>query len=45
MHGFLEMTIGQVEDSSAAYMRTYIVEMLLNSNKTYVLEKGAGELT
>ncbi len=45
MRGFLEMTMGHVENSSAAYMRTYIVEMLLNSNKIFVPEKGAGELS
>ena len=44
LRGFLEMTMGHVENSSAGYMRTYFMEMFLNSNKIYVPEKGAGAL-
>ena len=42
--GFLEMTMGDVEHSGQAYMRTYLSEMLLNAHKLYVPEKGAAAL-
>ena len=42
--GFLEMTMGQVERSGHAYMRTYLAEMLIKADKLYVPEKGAGAL-
>ncbi len=45
LRGFLEMTMGRVERSGAAYMRTYLAEMLLKSDQLYVPEKGAGALT
>ncbi len=45
LRGFLEMTMGHVEYSGAAYMRTYLAEMLLKADQIYVPEKGAGELT
>ena len=45
IRGFLEMTMGHVEYSGAAYMQTYLSEMLLKSDQIYVPEKGAGELT
>ena len=45
LRGFLEMTMGQVEQMGAAYMRTYLAEMLLKANQIYVPEKGAGEMT
>ncbi len=44
LRGFLEMTMGRVESSGEAYMRTYLAEMLLNADKLYVPEKGAGAL-
>ena len=43
--GFLGMTMGHVESSGEAYMRTYIREMLLNADKLYVPEKGAAALS
>ena len=43
--GFLEMTMGRVEHSGGAYMRTYLAEMLLNAHKLYVPEKGARALS
>ena len=44
LKGFLEMTMGRVERSGAAYMRTYIAEMLLKNHLIYVPEQGAGAL-
>ena len=43
--GFLEMTMGDVDDASAAYMRTYLADILFKSNQLYVPEKGVGELS
>lgn len=43
--GFLEMTMGHVEFADAAYMRTYLVEMLLNADQLYVPEQGAAALS
>ena len=43
--GFLEMTMGHIEDSGEAYMLTYIREMLLNAHKLQVPEKGASALS
>ena len=43
--GFLEMTMGHVEFSGHAYMRTYLAEMLINAQKLRVPEMGAGALT
>ena len=43
--GFLEMTMGHVEYSGQAYMRTYLAEMLLKADQIYVPEKGAGALS
>ena len=43
--GFLEMTMGEVEFSGEAYMRTYIREMLFNADKLYVPERGAAALS
>ena len=43
LKGFLEMTMGFVEDSGWAYMRSYISEMLLNNDRIFVPENGAGE--
>lgn len=43
--GFLEMTMGHVEDASAVYMRCYLAEMLVKAGKIYVPEKGAGTLS
>lgn len=45
LRGFLEMTMGDVEFSGEAYMRTYLAEMLLNADKLYVPEKGASALS
>ncbi len=45
LRGFLEMTMGHVEFSGEAYMRTYLAEMLLNADKLYVPEKGAAALS
>ena len=42
--GFLEITMGRVERSGAAYMRTYLAEMLLKNNQLYVPEGGASAL-
>ena len=42
--GFLEMTMGRIEDAGAAYMRTYLAEMLLKTDQIYVPEMGAGAL-
>lgn len=42
--GFLEMTMGEVEASGSAYMRTYLAEMFLKSAQIYVPERGAGSL-
>lgn len=44
LKGFLEMTMGHVERSGSAYMRTYLAEMLLKSDQIYVPEQGAGAL-
>ncbi len=44
LRGFLEMTMGHVELSGEAYMRTYLAEMLLKADKLYVPEKGAAAL-
>ena len=43
--GFLEMTMGHVEHSGQAYMRTYIREMFLNADRLYVPERGASALS
>jgi protoporphyrinogen oxidase len=43
--GFLEMTMGDVEFSGQAYMRAYLMEMLVKADKLYVPEKGAGALS
>lgn len=43
--GFLEMTMGHIDDAGAAYMRTYLAEMLLKADQIHVPEKGAGALT
>ena len=45
LRGFLEMTMGHVEYSGAAYMRAYLAEMLLKADQLYVPENGAGALT
>ncbi len=42
--GFLEMTMGHVEFSGAAYMRAYIGEMLVRSDQLYVPENGTSAL-
>ena len=44
LKGFLKMTMGDVENSGHAYMRTYLSEMLLNADKLRVPEKGASDL-
>ena len=43
--GFLEMTMGDVDDAGAAYMRTYLADILFKSHELYIPEKGAGELS
>ena len=43
--GFLEMTMGRVEDSGEAYMRTYLREMFLNADRLHVPETGAAALS
>ncbi|MCY3803636.1 MAG: NAD(P)/FAD-dependent oxidoreductase [Gammaproteobacteria bacterium] len=43
--GFLEMTMGNIDDASEAYMRTYLLEMILKADQIYVPEKGAGALS
>ncbi len=43
--GFLEMTMGHVEYSGAAYMRAYLAEMLLKGDQIYMPEKGVGALS
>ena len=45
LRGFLEMTMGHVEYSGAAYMQAYLAEMLLKADQLYVPENGAGALT
>ena len=45
LRGFLEMTMGDVDEMGAAYMRTYLAEMLLKADQIYVPEQGAGSLT
>lgn len=45
LKGFLEMTMGEVEPSGAAYMRTYVSEMFLKNSELYVPERGAGSLS
>ena len=45
LQGFLEMTMGHVEYSGQAYMRTYLAEMLLKSDQIYVPKKGAAALS
>lgn len=42
--GFLELTMGQVEEASAPYMTAYLSEMILNCTRIYVPEKGASAL-
>lgn len=44
VRGFLEMTMGHVEDSGSAYMRAYLAEMLLKADQLYVPERGVGSL-
>ena len=44
LKGFLEMTMGHVELSGQAYMRTYLAEMLLNADRLRVPEEGAASL-
>ncbi len=44
LKGFLEMTMGRVEFSGQAYMRTFLAEMLVNADKLRVPEQGAGAL-
>ncbi len=43
--GFLEMTMGHAEFSGAAYMLTYLSEILLNADKFHVPENGAAALS
>ncbi len=45
LRGFLEMTMGPIEQMGAAYMQTYLAEMLLKPDQIYVPEQGAGALT
>ena len=45
LQGFLEMTMGRVELSGEAYMRTYLAEMLINADKLYEPERGASALS
>ena len=42
LRGFLEMTIGDAEASGAAYMRTYLAEMILKADRLRVSRRGAG---
>ena len=44
LRGFLEMTMGHIETSSAAYMKVYLAEMLLKADQIQVPEKGLGAL-
>lgn len=45
LRGFLEMTMGQIEQMGSAYMRTYLAEMLMKPERIYVPEKGVGALS
>ena len=45
LKGFLEMTMGHVEDAGAAYMRTYLAEMLFKHSQLYAPEQGVGALS
>lgn len=42
--GFLEMTLGHVEHSGQAYMRAYLMEMLVKAHKLQAPAKGASAL-
>ncbi|MXX79213.1 MAG: FAD-dependent oxidoreductase [Gemmatimonadales bacterium] len=44
LRGFLKMTMGDVENSGQAYMRTYLLEMLLKADKLRVPARGASDL-
>lgn len=43
--GFLEMTMGNIEDAGSQYMLTYLAEMLMQADQLYVPKQGAGALT
>lgn len=40
--GFPEMTMGHVEFYGQSYTRTYLREMIVNADKLYVPQEGAG---
>lgn len=44
LRGFLEMTMGRAERSGQAYMRSYLVEMILKAHEIRIPEGGAGAL-
>ena len=44
LRGFLEMTMGDAEAAGAAYMRTYLAEMIVRADQLRVPERGAGAL-
>lgn len=45
LRGFMEMTMGEIEQMGSAYLRTYLAEMLLKPEQIYVPEQGASSLT
>ena len=45
LRGFLEMTMGHIENASAPYILAYVGEMLLKADQIYVPEQGVGALT
>ena len=45
MQGFLEMTMGALEQMGAAYALTYLSDIMMKADKLFVPEKGVGSLS
>lgn len=45
LRGFLEMTMGDLDQMGAAYALTYVSEIMLKPDQLYVPEEGVGSLT
>ena len=45
LRGFLELTMGELEQMGASYALTYLGEILLKADQLYVPEQGAGALS
>ncbi len=45
LRGFLEMTMGELDDMSAAYALTYVGQIMAKADQLYVPEEGIGSLT